>query len=76
MTLDILTRLCIGDCKTVKDKKAFVGNRKICRACWYYLSNKEKKTDNFVYVNYSQYLREEIQARDERLARAASLGAN
>jgi hypothetical protein len=37
-------------CKQEKDRKAFIGYREICRLCWYYLPEEDKRK----YITKSQ----------------------
>jgi hypothetical protein len=59
-----LSRYCIK-CETTKDKKAFVGTRVVCRLCWYYLTDREKR-ENYTYVSYDKHLSDSKVAKLER----------
>lgn len=55
-----IVRTC-KKCNKSKDKRAFIGDRAICRICWKDLSESEKK-DNFSYVNYAGLVKEKKEA--------------
>lgn len=44
-------RKCIK-CKQVKDRKAFIGFREICRLCWHYLSEEDKR--HYILMNQQE----------------------
>ena len=56
-------------CKETKHKRAFVGSREICRACWLYLSEEEKADCLIVTQRRMSYYYNKREWEKEKLAR-------